>query len=248
MAEATVDYTKYLDADGLIGARIGVARSYCGFQEGIDDIVTDCLSAMQAQGAEIIDDIVLPTREEIRPSERLAMSYEFKVGLNSYFRRHGADAPVRTLREIIEFNATHSDTVMPYFPQDLLEEADARSSLDDPAYIQARAETKRMAGIDGINAAMQAHHLDAIVAPTTCAPWLIDHINGDNRSGGSATPAAAAGYPSITVPAGYLRGLPVGLLFFAGAFQEPVLIRLAHAFELATQVRRPPAFAAHAEI
>jgi amidase len=248
MAEASVDYTKYLDADGLKGARVGVARSYCGFHEGIDDIIAECLSAMQAQGAEIVDDIVLPTREEIQSSERLAMSYEFKAGLNSYLHRRGADAPVRTLRELIEFNATHADTVMPVFPQDLFEKADARGSLDDPAYIEARTEANRIAGIGGIDAALKADHLDAIVAPTTCTPWLIDHVNGDNRSGGSATPAAVAGYPSITVPAGFLRGLPIGLSFFASAFQEPVLIRLAHAFELATKVRRLPAFATSAEI
>lgn len=247
VAGPAVDYTRYLDAEGLRGARIGVARGYCGFHEGVDDIVAKCLSAMRAQGAEIVDDINLPTRAEIRSTERLALSYEFKAGLNGYLRRRRATAPVADLRALIEFNRTHADTVMPMFPQDLFEAAEARGPLDDPAYIRARAETRRVAGTEGIDAAMQANRLDAIVAPTACAPWLIDPINGDNRSGGSATPAAAAGYPSVTVPAGFLHGLPIGLLFFAGAFQESVLIRLAHAFELATQARRPPAFATPAK-
>lgn len=243
-----VDYTANLDADGLSGARIGIARGYCGFHEGVDDIMTECLAAMRAQGAEIVDDVTLPTREEIRPSERLAMSYEFKAGLNSYLQHRGAETSVRTLREIIQFNAAHPDTVMPYFPQDLFEEAAARGPLDDTVYIEARAKTNQMAGTGGIDAALQAHGLDAIVAPTACAPWLIDWVNGDNRSGGSATPAAAAGYPNITVPAGYLRGLPIGLSFFAGAYQEAVLIRLASAFEAATKTRQPPEFAAHADL
>jgi amidase len=243
-----VDYTAYLDPDGLKGARIGIARGYCGFHEGIDEILADCFTVMKAKGAEIIDDVPLPTREEIRPNERLAMLYEFKADLNAYLHRRGATAPVCTLRDIIAFNAANADRVMPYFPQDQFELADKKGALDDPAYIKARAATQQLAGTQGIDAALQMHNLDAIVAPTSCAPWLIDWVNGDNRTGGSSTPAAAAGYPSITVPAGYLHGLPIGLSLFAGAYQEAVLIRLAHAFELATQIRRPPTFLAEAPI
>ncbi|NKB55853.1 MAG: amidase [Alphaproteobacteria bacterium] len=243
-----LDYTTYLDPDGLSGARIGVARGYCGFNDGVDEIVADCLAVMKAKGAEIIEDVSLPTREEIRPNERLAMLYEFKAALNSYLRRRGTTGRVRTLRDIIAFNAANADTVMPYFPQDQFEQAEAKETLDDPVYIQARAETKKLAGTNGIDAALQAHNLDAIVAPTSCTPWLIDWINGDNRTGGSSTPAAASGYPNITVPVGYLHGLPIGLSLFAGAYQEPALIRLAHAFELAAQIRRPPTFRSHAEV
>ena len=136
---------------------------------------------------------------------------------------------------------------MPYFPQDLFQAAAARGGLDDPDYLEARQTCLRLTRTDGIDKALSDHRLDAIVAPTTCAPWLIDWVNGDNRSGSSAYLAAISGYPSITVPAGYLFGLPVGVSFIASAWQEPALIRLAYAFEQATQVRRPPTYRASTE-
>jgi len=240
------DYCDYLDTLGLKGARIGVAKAYCGFHEGIDAILTDCLEAMRAGGAEIVEDVALPTRDAIRETERRAMTYEFKAGLDAYFARRGPDSPISCLDDVVAFNNAHADTAMPYFPQDILEQAQATESLREPEYLAARVETTRLAATEGIDAALATHKLDAIAAPTACAAWRIDWINGDNRSGGSSTPAAAAGYPSITVPAGYLHGLPIGLSFFAGAFQEPALIRLAYAFEQATLVRRPPKFQAHA--
>ena len=231
-----------LDPAGLRGRRIGVARGYCGFDEAVDRIVEEALTAIRESGAEVIDEVALPLPEEIRPDERKVMLYEFKAGLNAYLGGLGPAAPVKSLAEVIAFNRQNRDRVMPFFPQDLLEAAEAKGPLDEPAYREALATTKRRTRETGIDAAIGHHRLDAIVAPTTCTPWLIDWVNGDNRSGGSASPAAAAGYPNITVPAGYVRGLPVGLSFFAGASEEPRLICLAHAFECATKIRTATGF------
>lgn len=238
-----VDYTECLDPDGLRGTRIGVARDYCGFHDGVDGIFAEALDTLRAQGAKIVEDVTLPTREQIRPSERLAMLFEFKAGLNAYLERRSEETPVHSLRDIIAFNKAYADTVMPHFPQDILEQAEATGTLDDSDYIAARTEARRLTALEGIDAAMRTQKLDAIAAPTASAPWRIDWINGDNRKGGSSAPAAVAGYPSITVPAGYLHGLPVGLSLFAGAYHEPALIRMAYAFERATAVRHPPALA-----
>jgi len=240
------DYMTFLDKSGLKGARIGVASDYCGFHDGIDTIFADCLTTIRAQGAEVVAGVALPTREAIRPSERRAMTYEFKAGLNAYFARRGPTAPMQSLEDVIAFNTANADTTMPYFAQDILEEAQTTGSLEAHEYRAARAKTTRFAATEGIDAAITAHGLDAIAAPTACVPWHIDWINGDDRSGGSTTPAAAAGYPSITVPAGYLCGLPIGLSLFTSEHHEPKLIQMAYAFEQATRFRQPPNFNAHA--
>ncbi len=233
-----------LDPAGLKGARIGVARSYCGFDQAVDSILETALTAMRDAGAEIIDEVPLITREELREDEYQVMLYEFKAGLNAYLARLGPDAPVRSLAAVIEFNERHRDRVMPYFPQDLLVEAEAKGALTESSYLTALESTKRLSRDQGIDAALDDHQLDAIVAPTTCTPWLIDWVNGDNRCGGSACPAAVAGYPSITVPAGTIRSLPIAISFFAGAHHERRLIELAYAFEQITQTRRAPDFRA----
>lgn len=238
------DYTAFLDPGGLAGARIGVVRGLAGFHEGIEAIVEDSLAALRDAGAEIIDEIAVVAPQDVRPAELEVFLTEFKVDLNRYLSARGADVPVRTLAEVIEFNAAQRTRVMPYFPQDLFDRAAASKGLDDPAYRAARETCVKLTRRDSIDGPMAEHRLDAIVAPTTNVPWLIDWVNGDNRAGSSAYLAAIAGTPSITVPAGRLFGLPIGLSFIASAYQEPTLIRLAHAFETATQIREAPRFAA----
>jgi amidase len=202
---------------------------------------------MADAGAEVIDDLELTPKAEIVDSETIVMATEFKAGLNRYLSERAPKARIRSLNDAIAFNRHNHDTVMPYFRQERFERSAEMGALTDQAYLTALATSRRLAREDGIDRLLGEHDLDAIVAPTTCPPWLIDWVNGDNRSGGSACPAAVAGYPSITVPGGYVFGLPVGLSFFATAFKEAELIRLAIAFENATQARRPPPFADRAE-
>jgi amidase len=240
------DYTAFLDPAALRGARIGVVCNYAGYHERVDAVFADALAAMRDAGAEIVDGLELPPMTEIRPHELLVFRTEIKAGLNAYLAGLGPSTPVRTLDDIIAFNRANRDRVMPWFQQEHLEAAAASAGLDDEGYRLARTTCLKLARAGGIDKLLCAARVDALVAPTTSAPWLIDWVNGDNRLGGSAGPAAVAGYPSITVPAGMVSGLPVGVSFFAGAWAEPRLIALAYAFEQATMVRRPPAFLATA--
>ena len=234
------DYTAFLDPDALSGARIGVPRAYAGYHEGVDRVFEDALATLRAAGAEVIDDVSLPSREEIRASEVVVMATEFKAGLNAYLAGLGPQAPVRSLAEVIAFNESHAARTMPHFGQELLIRAEATDGLDDPAYRHALATCRWLSRDEGIDAALREHRLDALAAPTAGAAWAIDMVNGDNRLGGSSTPAAVAGYAAITVPMGGLHGLPLGLSLFAGAWSEPRLIALAHAFEAVSQVRVTP--------
>ena len=239
------DYTRFLDPDGLRGARIGVAREvYFGYSEKADALVEAALEAMRAHGAEIIDPANLPTAKQIKASEAEieVLLYEFKADLNAYLTDLEPGATVRTLEELIAFNAAHAEQEMPYFGQELFVRAQAKGPLTDPAYLAALEQCQQLARASGIDAVMQEFQLDALVMPTTSPPWKIDLIDGDHKMGGSAQPAALAGYPAITVPAGYTFGLPVGITFMGRAFSEPTLIRLAYAFEQATRLRRPPRF------
>ncbi len=240
------DYTRFLDADGLRGARIGVAREvYFGYSEKADAIAEAALEAMRALGAEIIDPANLPTAKQIKASESEieVLLYEFKADLNAYLAGLGPDAPVHTLEEIIDFNAARTEHEMPYFGQELFIQAQTKGQLTDRAYLNALEQNQQLARTLGIDAVMQQFQLDALVMPTISPPWKIDLIDGDHKMGGCAQPAALAGYPAITVPAGYTFGLPVGMTFIGRAFSEPTLIRLAYAFEQGTQLRRPPQFA-----
>lgn len=240
--KAFSDYTSFLVREGLEGARIGVARGYFGKHPGVDQIMEASLQVMKDLGAEIIDPVKLTGEEEIEKNEIEVLHYDFKHDLNAYLAGLGGDAPVHTLEEIIAFNQAHAERVMPYFGQEHMLEAQKKGALTDEAYLQALETNQRLSRAEGIDAALQAERLDAIVAPTGGPAWLIDWVNGDHYTGGCSTLPAVAGYPHITVPAGYIHGLPVGLSFFAGAYQEPILIRLAYAFEQATLVRRPPRF------
>ncbi|WP_299617324.1 amidase [Pelagibius sp.] len=242
------DYTAFLDKGGLRGARIGCLTGLAETHEGIAAILEANLTALREAGAEVVHRIALPPAEDVRPAEMLVMTTEFKAGMNRYLAAFGPDTGPDSLEALMAFNECHRDRIMPYYPQDLFERAQATKGLDDPAYQEARRTCLRLVRDEGLDKVMAEQRLDALVVPTTCAPWLIDWVNGDNRSGSSAYLAAVSGYPSITVPAGYYFGLPIGLSFIAGAYQEGALIRFAYAFEQATQVRVPPRFAASAAL
>jgi amidase len=234
------DFTAFLDPGALRGARIGVVRNYAGFHDGVDAVLANALAAMTEAGATVIDDIALPPQTDIRPHERLVMLTEFKVGLNAYLAALGPGTRVRTLAALIAFNEAHAGQVMPYFRQEQLIAAEATGGLRDPAYLTALETSRRMTRADGIDRALAAHQLAALVAPTHSAPWAIDWVNGDHRLGGSACLAAVAGYASVTVPMGAISGLPVGLSLIGGAWSDGPLIGLAHAFEQTVQARVAP--------
>lgn len=236
------DYTRFLDPRGLRGARIGVARNYFGFNERVDRLLEEALTVMKAQGAVLVDPVDDPTKGAYDDTEFEVMLYEFKAGLNAYLKTLGPGARVRTIQEVIAFNEQNREREMPWFGQEIMVRAAAMGPLTAPAYRRARARNLRLSRRLGIDAMLRAHRLDAIVAPTGGTPWKTDLINGDHFSGGFSTAAAVAGYPHLTVPAGYLHGLPVGISFFAGAWQEGALIRLAYGFEQATRHRRPPRY------
>jgi amidase len=241
--KAQTDYTKYLDPNGLRGARIGVARKYFGFSEPVDKLMSAVIDTMKHLGAEIIDPADIPTTGKFGDSENEVLLFEFKADLNAYLERLGPKAPVHSLKDIIDFNEKNAAKEMPYFGQDIMIKAQAKGPLTTPAYLKALKRNHELARTRGIDAIMGKHELDALIAPTAPPAWPIDLPNGDHFPGGDFTgPAAVAGYPHITVPAGYVFGLPVGLSFVGKAYSEPVLVRLAYAFEQATKFRKPPRF------
>lgn len=231
-----------LDAQSLGGARIGVARNYCGFHEGIDVLMSQTIENLRNAGAVVVDDLHLTPLSDIRPDETVVMTTEFKDGLNRYLTERAPKAMVRSLEDIIKFNQKNAEQVMPWFQQELLDLSQSRAGLENEIYLKALAVCRKLSREQGIDKLIIEHNLDAIIAPTTCTPWLIDWVNGDNRSGGSACPAAVSGYPSVTVPAGYVHGLPVGVSFFSTAWQDARLLNLAYAYEQKTQNRVPPTF------
>ena len=238
------DYTQFLDANGLRGARIGIARQhYFGYSPKADAIALQAIEHMREHGGVIIDNADIPTAEQIAASEgeMTVLLYEFKADLNAYLAEL-SNTSMRTLADIIEFNNAHAGEEMPYFDQDILLKAQATTTLDDPVYIEALHENRRLSRQDGIDAVMDKYQLDALVMPSTSPAWCIDLVNGDHSIGGSTQLAALAGYPAITVPAGFTHELPVGITFIGRAYSEPTLIKLAYAFEQATKVRRLPAF------
>lgn len=237
------DYTAFLDRGALEGKRLGVTRAhFTGYNDATDRVFEEALGVLTGLGAIVIDPADIPHAGEYDAEEYQVLLYEFKVGLNDYLADLGSDTPVRSLEEVIAFNERERARVMPHFGQETLLEAQEKGPLTTPAYRRALATCRRLSRPLGIDAVMDRYRLDALVAPTGNPAWPIDLVNGDHFTGSVTTPAAVAGYPHITVPAGHVFGLPVGLSFFGKAWSEPALIGMAYAYEQATMHRRPPAF------
>jgi amidase len=241
------DYTKFLDPNGLKGARIGVARKYAGFSEAVDKVFEQALKALKQQGAELADPADIPSYGKFGDTELTVLLYELKADLDKYLAAR-PEAPVHSLKNVIDFNERNKEKEMPYFGQDLFIQAQAKGPLTEKEYLDALEANHRLARKEGIDAIMDQHNLDALVAPTAGPAWLTDLVDGDHGAGDSSSPAAVAGYPDITVPMGFVFGLPVGISFFGRAWSEPLLIKLAYAFEHATRVRKPPQFLATARL
>jgi amidase len=236
------DYVQYCDPNGLKGARIGVARKYFGFHDAVDALMEQSLDVMRKNGAVLVDPADIPTFGKFDDSEFMVFLYELKADLNAYLSRLGSDAPVRTLKDVIEFNDRNRQKEMPFFGQDIFLKSEAKGPLTEKEYLDALAKNHQLSRTEGIDAIMDKHQLDALVAPTGGPAWLTDLINGDHVAGGSSNAAAVAGYPNINVTAGYIFGLPVGISFFGRAWSESVLIKLAYSFEQATKARQTPRF------
>ncbi|MEN8250341.1 MAG: amidase [Bacteroidota bacterium] len=232
------NYTQFLDKDGLQGKRIGVLRSSFGFHEKVDQVMENAIEAIKSAGAIIIDPVEIKSRREYGRAGYDVLLYEFKDGLNKYLT--AADGKVKSLAELIAFNNDNRDQSMPYFEQEILIDSEEKGDLDSPEYKEALEKVLRLSREEGIDATIAEHTLDAIIAPSKGPAWPIDVINGDHSRGGSSSAAARAGYPNITVPAGYIFGLPVGISMFGTAYQEPKLIAMAYAFEQATKIRLAP--------
>lgn len=244
-ARGGVDYTRFLDEGGMRGARIGVARAvYFGYSEKADKIIEEALATIRALGAEVVDPADIPSARQLTflGSETTVLLYEFKAGINAYLSHVDAGVRVHSLADLIRFNDDNQADEMPFFGQEFFLMAEEKGSLEDAAYVTALSRNQRQARQEGIDLVMDQHRLDALIMPTTSPPWKRDLIVGDNIQGMGSTPAAQAGYPLITVPAGFVHDLPVGLLFTGRAYSEPTLIRLAYAFEQATKHRRVPGF------
>ncbi|MCB2218786.1 MAG: amidase [Bacteroidetes bacterium] len=237
---ALKDYTPFLKKDGLKGKRLGYFTKPIGINYKVDSLMAQNVKFLTSQGATIIEldqlyeDFVNDLSFEI-------MLYEYKDGLNKYFASLGPDAPVKSLADVIAFNKNDSIELM-YFNQELMIMAQAKESLDSPHYKEILSKMLKAVREEGIDRIMNENNLDAIIAPTGAPAWKTDHVNGDAYHVGSSSPAAIAGYPNITVPMGFIEGLPVGISFFGRAWSEPLLLELAYAYEQGTQYRKPPRF------
>jgi amidase len=246
---ASADYTAFLDRGALKGARLGVARRMFGRNEHVGRVMDEAITAMKSLGAEVIDPVEVKGHRDVEEPEFTVFLYEFKAGLNEYLASLGPAARCKTLAEIISFNDANRSREMPYFAQEIFMQAQEKGPLTTKEYLDAVRSCRRMSTVEGIDAVMSKHALDALVAPTTDPAYLTDLINGDHfTGGGTSTLPAVAGYPHVTVPAGLVFGLPVGVSFFGRAWSEPRLIALAYAFEQAAKSRVPPRFLPTAEL
>ena len=236
------DYARFLDADGLRGARLGIARRFFVDNAPLNGFLDKCVALLKGAGAIIVDPADLPAHDGLAAAENEVLLHEFKADINIYLARLPSGFQVRSLSDLIRFNETRATQEMPLFDQELLRQSLAKGGLEEAAYRDARATCLAATRSGGIDAVLGEHRLDAIVALTSGPAWLIDPVNGDSDTGGCSSPAAVAGYPHITVPAGLYRSLPVGLSFFGTAFSEPTLIKLASGFEHAANARAIPQF------
>ncbi len=243
------DYTRFLDVNGLRGARIGVPRTkFFGYSDAADRVTEEAIATMSRLGAKIVDPANIPTAGKFDDSEFEVLLYEFKTDLNAYLAGLRAGTRVKTLADIIRFNDENKAREMPFFGQEIMKQAQEKGPLTSAKYKAALAKNRRLSRTEGIDLVMKRYSLDAIMAPTGSPAWPTDLVNGDHFTGASSTPAAVAGYPNINVPAGFAYGLPVGISFFGAPFSEAKLIRIAYAFEQATKHRKPPRFASRAEM
>jgi amidase len=241
------DYTKFLDPAGLKGARLGVVRKYCGFNDAVDQLMDTLVGEMKRAGAEIVDPADIPTIGKFDESELTVFYYELKADLAAYLARRG-NTSVKSLKDVVEFNERNRDREMPYFGQDIFLKSEQKGPLNTKEYLDALALNQKLSRAEGIDFIMDKFKLDALVAPTAGPAWLTDLINGDHAVGGSSSAAAVAGYPNINVTAGYLWGLPVGISFFGRAWSEPTLLKIAYSFEQLTKARQKPRFLPTMEI
>ena len=238
------DYTKFLDADGLRGARIGVVRSNFGGPNDLASaVVEEALKVLTARGAILIDPVELPNTGKYAQTEYDVLLYELKADMAAYLAEFAPGSSVKTLKDIIDFNEQNRAREMPFFGQEHFLLAEAKGGLDSKEYLDALANNQLYSRAEGIDQVLKEHQLDALVAPSGGPAWLTDFIKGDASDGGFSSAAAVAGYPHVTLPAGQVFGLPCGISFVGAAWSEPVLIRLAYAFEQATMHRRAPSFA-----
>jgi amidase len=236
------DYTKFLDADGLRGARIGVSRNFFGFNQQVDEVMKASIEVLRNLGAIVVDPANILTAGQFDQSEWDVLLYEFKAGINAYLAQLDPKVPYRSLKDLIRFNEENRELEMPWFGQEIFLLAEEKGPLTEKAYRDALAKNHRLTRREGIDATLAKHKVDALIAPTGSAAWPTDLINGDHFVGGYSSASAVSGYPHVTVPAGIVAGLPVNISFFAGAWTESKLIRYAYAFEQATRARRPPRF------
>ena len=244
------DLTRHLGEAGasdLSGLRVGVGRQFFERDVRVDEVMEEAVEVLAGLGAEIVDSATIPHRGEVGRHEYEAMLYEFKAGLNAYLAELGDNAAVASLAEVIAFNEANAEQEMPFFGQEVLIEADAKGPLTETAYRTARDTANRLSREEGLDAALAQHRLDAILGPSGGPAWVTDLVYGDRFSVSSSGPAAVAGYPNVSVPAGHIEGLPVGVSFFGAAWSEPTLIRIAWAFEQEAPHRRPPRFRARVD-
>jgi len=246
--QSHTDYTRFLDENGLKGARIGVARKYFGFSDGVDRVMADAIALMNKQGAMIIDPADIETFGKFDESESLVLDYELKADIEKYLARLGPSSPMKNLKDLIDFNNQNAAKEMPYFGQDVFMRAQARGPLTTREYIDALEKNHRLTRIEGIDAVMDKFKLDALIAPTGGPAWITDLVTGDHFGGGSSNAAAVAGYPNINITAGYMFGLPVGISFFGRAWSEPTLLKIAYGFEHASKARKAPRFLPTADL
>ena len=241
------DLGRHLDESGaadLSDLRVGVGRQFFDRDSRVDAVMEEAIETLRSLGAEIVDAVEIAHRQEVGRHEYEAMLYEFKAGLNAYLAELGDGVPVASLADVVAFNEANAEREMPFFGQEILIEAEAKGPLTEAAYRTARDTANRLSREEGLDATFSRHRLDAILGPSGGPAWVTDLVHGDTFSVGSSGAAAVAGYPNVTVPAGHVHGLPVGVSFFGAAWSEPTLIRIAWAFEQAAPHRRPPRFRA----